>query len=111
MSYNNQYNAPGPQGYHPAYAQPAYIQAPPRGLSVASMVLGISSIVFGWILLVPIVGLVLGIVGLRREPAGKGMAVTGLVLNGLALSGWVLLMVFVFAVFGVAASTVATTPA
>src|SRR5690606_919092 len=65
-------------GYQPpayGYAQPSYY-APtgPKGMSITSLVLGIVSWVFGWALFaIPaIVGLVFGIVALRREPAGKG---------------------------------------
>ena len=62
-----------------AYPQPQYV--PPRGLSVASMVLGIVGLVMGWFLLgLPsIVGVVLGHIGLKREPAGRPFAITGLV--------------------------------
>jgi hypothetical protein len=64
------------------------------------MVLGILSIFFGWTLIAPTIGFILGLVGLRREPAGRGMAVTGVILNGIMLLGWVLLVLFVFGVFG-----------
>ncbi|GAB2713953.1 DUF4190 domain-containing protein [Arthrobacter bambusae] len=102
MSYpNNQ----APQGY--PYAQVAvYVQPQPKGMSVASMVLGLVSIFFGWTFLVPLLGLILGLVGIKKEPAGKGMAVTGIILNGLMIAGWVLLFVFLFSigVWGTAAT-------
>lgn len=88
------------------YGQP---QSPPPGMSIASLVLGIISLVCGFTLVVPGVGLVLGILGLRREPAGRGMAIGGIVLNLLALLVWVaiaLVVVFVVntaVVFGSAA--------
>lgn len=88
-----QYQQPS-QVWVTQYAQPS----PPRGLSVASMVIGLVSIFFGFTFLVPLVGLVLGIVGLKKEPAGRGMAVAGLILNGLFVVGWLLLIVFVFGV-------------
>ncbi|MDQ4503423.1 DUF4190 domain-containing protein [Sinomonas sp. ASV322] len=88
----------------PSYAQPApgyvVLVPQPKGASIASMVLGIVSIFFGWTFLAPTIGFVLGIVGLRREPAGRGMAVAGLILNGIMLVGWVLLILVVFGVFG-----------
>lgn len=84
-----------------------YQPGPPKGLSITSMVLGLVSIVAGFTFLVPVVGLVLGIIGLRREPAGRGMAITGLVLNGLFVVGWALLIVFVF-VLGAGAMTSST---
>lgn len=109
MSYNSPYNNPGP--YVPPSGQPVYGQAPPRGLSIASMVLGIASVLFGWTVVVPLTGVVLGIVGIRKEPAGKAMAITGLVLNGLALSVWVVLLLILVAVGAIFATTVATTAA
>ncbi|WP_420367183.1 DUF4190 domain-containing protein [Curtobacterium sp. L1-20] len=102
-----------PYGQHaPAYGPPTqhvvvgYQQGPPKGLSVTSMILGLVSIVAGFTFLVPLVGLILGIVGLRKEPAGRGMAITGLVLNGLFVIGWALLILFVI---GIGAATTTST--
>jgi hypothetical protein len=97
--------APAPQygqaPVAPVYAQPVgyvapvYAYAPPpRGLSITSMVLGLGSILFGWTFLVPIGAVIFGIIGLRREPAGKGFALTGLIAGGVILLGWILLVVF-----------------
>ncbi|MCI9888892.1 hypothetical protein JT358_10565 [Micrococcales bacterium 31B] len=83
---------------------PQYMTPPPQGLSTASMWLGIASVLFGWTFFLPVVGLVLGILGLKREPAGRGKAITGLVINGLLVSGWALLVIFVFGLFGLAAT-------
>lgn len=84
---------------HTTYVQqPIYMmQQPsqPRGASITSMVLGICSVFFGWTFLVPLIGLILGIAGLRREPAGKGFAWTGVILNGIMLLGWLLVIVAV----------------
>ena len=111
---DDQYPVQGHQGQHqqqhqqPQYAQPqqyGYQPAPPRGMSIASMVLGLVSIVLGFTFLVPLVGFVLGIIGVRKEPAGRGMAITGLVLNGLFVVGWAL---FVILVIGVGAAGIAT---
>lgn len=82
----------------PGYALPAtpvYL-APtsPKGLSITSMVLGLVSIALGFTFVVPVVGLILGIVGLQREPAGKGMALTGVILSGLILLVWVVIIGF-----------------
>jgi hypothetical protein len=77
--------------------------APPRGLSISSTVLGVISLFFGFTLIAPGVGLVLGIMGARREPAGRGFAIAGIVLNVIALAGWVLAVLLVLFVFGVAA--------
>lgn len=78
---------------------------PRRGLSIAGMVIGI--VCCGIILLLcccitwPLmfllaasaVGLVLSIMGLRREPAGKGMAIAGIIMNATSLIVFLLLLV------------------
>ena len=52
-------------------------------------------------LLPPIVGVVLGHLGLKREPHGRGMAIAGLVMNyvslALRLLGVVFLVILVIA--------------
>ncbi|MFD6054459.1 hypothetical protein [Agromyces sp. NPDC060279] len=62
---------------------------PPRGLSITSMVLALVSIVFGFTFLLPLLSLILGVVGVKKEPAGRGMAITGIVISGLILLVWV----------------------
>ena len=65
------------------------------GRSVASMILGIISVVGGFtFLLPPIVGVVLGHIGLKREPHGRGMAIAGLVMNYVSLALLLLAVVF-----------------
>lgn len=110
-----------PAGYAPApgHGRPAYGFGAPlapgqtegTGRSVASMILGIVSIVGGFTLVVPpIVGVILGHLGLKREPNGRGMAIAGLVMNYLSLAfvllGVVLLTILVAA--GMAASEYST---
>lgn len=81
--------------------QGGYVQPQSNGLAVASLVLGILSIVFVWIpfvgliswILAP-VGLVLGLVALSK-PYGRGMAIAGTVCSGVGLLGcigWVVLI-------------------
>lgn len=84
----------------PAYGQPAYYGMPaqqPKGLSIASMVLGISSVILGWLMIPQIAAIITGHLALRREPSGKGMSITGLVLGYLCLLGygafWLLLII------------------
>lgn len=84
----------------PAYGQHAYYGMPaqePKGLSIASMVLGISSVILGWIMIPQIAAIITGHLALRREPSGKGMSITGLVLGYLCLLGygafWLLLII------------------
>lgn len=77
----------------PVYRAPVYAYAPQpqRGLSITALVLGLCSAVFAWtMVVVPLIGLVFGFLALRREPAGKGMAVTGLITSGVGLL-WILL--------------------
>lgn len=74
-----------PTTYQPMY--PVYI-APPKALSVTALVLGLASIVFGFTFLVPLGALIFGIVGLKREPAGRGMAIVEIVIGGLFMLFW-----------------------
>lgn len=66
--------------------------APGRGLSVASLIIAIASVFFGWTFIAPIAAFVLGIVGLRREPDGRGFAWAGIVISFLTLFGWILVI-------------------
>ena len=61
-----------------------------KGLAIAAMVIGIVSIVFscciGYISLVGgIVGLVLGIVSLKQNRDGHGMAIAGVIMCAISL--------------------------
>ena len=64
----------------------------PKGLSVASMV----------------IGFVLGLVGLKKEPAGRGMAITGVVLSGLILAIWAVLIFSGIGLLGIGLYAAAT---
>ena len=72
-----------------------------RGFSISSLVLGLVSIVASYTFLVPIVGLVLGVMALKRGPASRTMAIWGIVLNGVMLAGAVLVTLGAL-VFGLA---------
>lgn len=114
----NQYNGSPWPGYQPPaqpgqgaasghaqYAQPQYVGQPsyyggtvePRTLSIASMVCGIASVIMGWLLLPQFAAIITGHLALRREPSGKRMSITGLVLGYLCLLGygalWVLFVI------------------
>lgn len=96
-----------PQYVQPGYGQPVYVApyvytpSPPRGLSISSMVIGLVSLFFGFTFVLPIIGFVLGIMGARKEPAGRAMAITGIVLNGFFLLAWVaLVLLWVFIIGG-----------
>lgn len=74
------------------YQYPQYPYQPPRestGLSVASLVLGILSMLgFAAIILVPLAGVITGHMAYRREPQSRGLALAGLITSwfGLALA-------------------------
>ena len=95
----------GMQPYAPVYPPPyPYPASPPKGLSISSMVIGLVSLFFGFTFVLPVVGFVLGLMGLRREPAGRAMAITGVVLNGLFLLVWAaLVLLWVFVIGGLLA--------
>jgi hypothetical protein len=87
----------------PSSGAPAYAAAPPTGLSITSFVLGLVSIFFGFIFFVPLVGLVLGILAVKKEPTARGFAIAGIWINavmlGLVVLGVVVIVILV-AVFG-----------
>lgn len=56
-----------------------------NGMAVASLILGIVSFCIGPV--TGIVGLILGLVALRK-PSGRGMAITGIILSGLCTFGY-----------------------
>src|SRR5690554_1662936 len=80
--------APSPYAAPQAgYGQPM----PPRGLSIASMVCGIVGLVLSFFLfgfLPALAAVILGHIGMKKEPTAKGFSLTGLITGyaGLALS-------------------------
>lgn len=70
--------------------------APQRRASLAGTALGVISIAFGLVFMLPIVGILLSMIGIRQEPEGRGLAITGLVLNGLCIVGWALFVILGF---------------
>jgi hypothetical protein len=87
------------------YGQPAYyaMQAEPKGLSIASMCCGIAVYVgFGFFILPQIAAVILGHLALKREPAGKGMAIAGLVMGYLGIA---LAVIFIIFIIGVGAAS------
>jgi hypothetical protein len=83
------------------YAATTAPAAETSGFSISSLVLGLVSIVASYTFFVPIVGLVLGVMALKREPASRTMAIWGIVLNAVMLAGAVL-VTFGALVFGLA---------
>jgi hypothetical protein len=91
------------QPYAPGYPQ-VQAQAQGNGMAVASMVLGITSIVFCWwglaTLVQVVLAIVFGIKGMRRADGGvggKGMAIAGLVCG---IVGGIAYFIFGIAMFG-----------
>ena len=90
----------GPQNPYQQNIQNPY-QAPPEGsvgMAVASMVLGIvgfliSCCFYPATIVMAVVGLILGAVAIKKGPAGKGMAVTGIVLSIISLAFAVLVII------------------
>ncbi|NQX25806.1 DUF4190 domain-containing protein [Microbacteriaceae bacterium VKM Ac-2854] len=65
-----------------------FVQVQPKGLSITAMVLGLVSIVGGFTVILPLGALIFGLVGLKKEPAGRGFAIVGVVVGGLTALFW-----------------------
>ena len=110
-----QYPQP-PQGQYapaPGYGQP--YGAPPsksNGMAITSLVLGIVALLTVWLpplaIVIAVVGLVLGLLGMRKaaESGGRGLALGGLITSGLALLASVILLVLTVLVFNAASDEV-----
>lgn len=98
---NMGYNPPpvNPQqnmGYNPPPVQPKKDQ----GMAIASMVLGICSLVLGcclWFLALPcaIVGVCLGAVSLQKKKDGRGMAIAGLVTSCICIAFLFIALIYI----------------
>lgn len=62
-------------------AQPAQPRDRSTGFAITSFVLGIASIVAGWTVVTPIIGLVFGVLALRRQTAERTLALWGTWIN------------------------------
>jgi hypothetical protein len=96
---------PGPYGQQGYYGMPAE----PKTLSIASMVCGIASVIMGWLLLPQIAAIITGHMALKREPSGKGMSITGLVLGYLCLLGYGAFWLLVIIGLAIASTTTSST--
>lgn len=86
----------GPNPYA-QQGQVGYAAAPPRGLSITSMVLGIVGLV-GFFLgggLLSVGAVIFGHIGLKREPAGRGMAIAGIVTGYVGIGIGILLFLLI----------------
>jgi len=83
MDMNNQWQQQ--QNMQPQYEVPQ--QNRKKGLSITSLILGIIAVIlcccFGWI--PGLVGLILGIIALVKEPSGKGLAIPGVILSAISI--------------------------
>jgi hypothetical protein len=103
---------PSPYSQQPGpYGQPGYYGMPaePKTLSIASMVCGIASVIMGWLLLPQIAAIITGHLALKREPSGKGMSITGLVLGYLCLLGYGAFWLLVIIGLAIASTTTSST--
>jgi hypothetical protein len=73
--------------------------APPRTLSILSLVAAIASLPLGHIVILPIAAIVLGFLARTREPAGRTLANWGIVLGFVLLFWWVAVAAFAAAVW------------
>lgn len=102
-----QYNDPYANQQYPQYQQQQYntynetYQPEKRGFGIASMIIGICSILLGCC--IPyvsfagsIAGIILGIVSLRKNESAKGMAIAGIVTSGCALLLSIIMLIMVF---------------
>lgn len=98
---------PSPYNQGSPYGPPGYYGVPvePKTLSIASMVCGIASVIMGFLLLPQIAAIVTGHMALKREPSGKGMSITGLVLGYLCLLGYGAFWLLAIIALAVASST------
>lgn len=74
-----------------SYAYDAAAQ--PKTLSIVSLVLGLASVFIGGTILVPIAGIIVGVMARKREPAGRTMALWGIWLSVAMLVIWALLWI------------------
>ncbi|WP_244256014.1 DUF4190 domain-containing protein [Rathayibacter sp. VKM Ac-2760] len=83
---------PAPYGVPPV-APAAATPAPSTPFSLTSLILGVTSVFFGLTVIAPVAGLIFGILGLRREPTGRTLAIWGIVLNAVMIGLVVLFVV------------------
>jgi hypothetical protein len=101
----NPYAAPAPAYQAQPYGYPGYAAAPPSGLSITSLILGIAGLVFG--ILLSIAAVITGHIAKKSQPHAKGMWLTGLITGYVGIGIWalVLLVYLLIVVFAFAASS------
>lgn len=68
--------------------EPVQVESEPRRLSVTALVLGLSSLLLGFTVIVPIAGILFGILGVGLEPTRKSLSVTGIVAAMVFGAAW-----------------------
>lgn len=92
--------------YQPYPPNPYQRPAEPAGLSIASLVLGILSMLGLFVIIfVPLAGVITGHLGYRREPASRGLSLAGLITSWVGLVLAVLLYAFLIWVILFSVST------
>ena len=107
----NPYSSAGVNALSPQGVPQGPNQDPNQGLAIASLVLGICSIVFGLLccggFLFAIPAVVCGVMGIKQanrgQASGKGMAIAGVVMGGIVLALTVILLLVYLGMFFVAA--------
>lgn len=113
-----QYPASGYQQQANVYATPMYVAQPyavmpandpGSGQALAGMILGIAGLLFSFFGLVPLLGLIFSIIGMRSVTR-KGMAVAGLVMSIIGLVFAICATIFLISFFVAAANTPSIAP-
>lgn len=92
----------------PAAVPTSAVPGRENAFAITSFVLGIASIVSSWTFFAPIIGLVFGILALRRRTTERTLALWGVWLNAIMLAGTVIFAGVALLLF--AAGTIATLP-
>lgn len=97
--------------YYPYPPNPYQRPPEPTGLSVASLVLGILSVMgFAAIIVIPLAGIITGHMAYRREPNSRGLSLAGLITSwfslAVAIAAYALVIWFIwFAATGLGGSS------
>ncbi len=84
---------PQPYGAQQGYPGQQYAPAPPKGLSITSLITGIVGVVaIGWFVPASIAAIITGTMAKKREPYARGFWLTGII------TGWVGVGLTVFVV-------------
>lgn len=101
-----QYSDPYSSQYTPYNANPS----DKKGMAIASMILGIVSVCiccFWYIaIFTAIIGLVLGIVSMKKNEGGRGMAIAGIITSIVAIAAIIFVIIYVFVILGTASSSI-----